>query len=84
MELTYFLCSSASHNQRKQHFDDLIQFYFDQFNKELKDLGSDFKAPFSLEELKQEYDDCFEYGFVMGCGHSQVLILACQKQLFVF
>ena len=75
MDLAYFLCSSTSPNQRKQHFDDLIQFYHDQFTQELKDLQGDFKAPFSLEELKQEYNDCYKFGFIMGCGHSQVLLL---------
>lgn len=72
LELTYFMCSSTSPQQRRQHFDELIELYFDRFVQELKDLESGFEPPFNLEELKKEYDDCFEFGFIMGCGHAQV------------
>ena len=79
LELAYFFCSSTSPQQRRQHFDELIEFYFDRFVKELKDLESPFPVPFTLDELKKEYDDCFEFGFIMGCGHAQVTDLLCME-----
>jgi hypothetical protein len=51
MELAYFLLSSTSVEQRKHHFDELIQYYFGRFVQELKDLESCHEAPFTLEEL---------------------------------
>jgi len=52
--------------------DEVIKLYFGRFSVELKDLESPYPLPFTLAELKQEYDDCYKFGFIMGCGHAQV------------
>jgi hypothetical protein len=72
LELAYFFCSSTSPQQRKENFEELFQFYYDQFFLELTILGDTSKPFFSLEDLKKEYDECYTFGFVMGCMHSQV------------
>ena len=72
LELAYFFCSSTSPMQRKNYFEDLLRFYYNQFCEELKSLGGPSEPCFSLDELKKEYDECYPYGFIMGCMHSQV------------
>ncbi len=47
--------------------------YYDCFFKELKSLGDVSEPIFSFEDLQKEYDQCYPYGFVMGCAHSQVI-----------
>ena len=75
MELAYFLLSSTSPEQRKEHFGDLVKYYHDRFIQELNGLESSFEAPFTLEELRAEVDNCYVFGFIMGCGHAQVLLV---------
>jgi len=77
IELVYFFFSSTTPSQRQQHLEGLILFYWDRFNEELKGLGSNFGVPFSLEELKQEFDSCRKFAFVrfpMGCAQAQVVL----------
>ncbi len=75
LELAYFFCSSTSPQQRKLHFEELFQYYYDNFFEELKNLGDNSEPAFTLEELKEDFDDCYHYGFVMGCVHSQVKLI---------
>ena len=75
IELAYFFCSSTTPQQRKEHFEDLFKFYYDQFFAELKDLGDNSEPQFSLEELRTEYDECYAWGFVQGCVHAQVAVI---------
>ena len=42
------------------------------FFHELQGLGDTSEPCFTLEELKADYDDCYAFGFIMGCMHSQV------------
>jgi hypothetical protein len=58
--------------QRKYHFEELLKFYYNRFCEELKNLGGSSKPIFTYAELKKEFDDCYPYGFIMGCMHSQV------------
>ena len=72
-ELTYFFCSSISYELRKDHLDELLRFYYDEFSEQLIQLGGDvFNACYTFEELKKDFDDCYSFGFVMGCLHSHV------------
>jgi hypothetical protein len=72
-ELTYFFCSSISPELRKDHSEDLLQFYYDEFLEQLVQLGDGAdKTCYTFEELKNDFDDCFSFGFVMGCLHSHV------------
>jgi len=75
IELAYFFCSSTSPEQRKNHFEDLLRFYYDQFFEQLNNLGDKSEPFFTFEELKEEYDDCYAFGFIMGCMHAQVIII---------
>ena len=82
IELAYFFCSSTSPEQRKNHIDELFGFYYDQFFKELRSLGDDSEPSFTLQELKADYDDCYAFGFIMGCMHSQVIYRTLFKSFF--
>ena len=84
IELAYFFCSSTSPEQRKNHFDELFKFYYDQFFHELQSLGDTSEPCFTLEELKADYDDCYAFGFIMGCMHSQVTFFNGVNFLSVF
>jgi hypothetical protein len=74
IELSYFFCSSTSPQQRKDHFEELLKFYYDCFFEEIKNLGDNSEPYFTFEDLKQEYDECYNYGFILGCMHSQAII----------
>ena len=71
-ELAYFFCSSTSRQQRRNHFEELLQFYYDRFFQELKDLGDDSEPFFTFDDLKEEYSAGFVFGFIMGFMHAQV------------
>ena len=73
IELAYFFCSSTSPDQRKEHFEELLQLYYNQLSFDLQRLGDNQIPCFTFEELKQEYDECYAWGFLMGCLQSQVL-----------
>ena len=73
IELAYFFCSSTSPQQRKDHFEELLRVYYDSFFEELRNLGNTSEPYFTFEDLKQEYDECYNYGFIMGCMHAQVM-----------
>ncbi len=72
VELAYFFCSSTSPKQRKEHFQTLIRFYYNEFSEQLKSLGADTKNCFTFEELLTDFDECYPYGFITGCIHAQV------------
>ena len=74
VELAYFFCSSTSPQQRKSHFEDLLKLYYDCFYTELNNLGDNSEPFFTFDDLKEEYNDCFSYGFILGCMHAQVEI----------
>ena len=83
IELAYFFCSSTTPQQRKEHFQDLFKFYYDQFFAELKDLGDNSEPQFTLEDLRAEFDEGYPWGFVQGCVHAQVTVQS-NQDLFVF
>ena len=72
IELAYFFCSSTSPQQRVDHFQDLLRHYYVCFFDELKNLGDTSEPFFTFDELNKEYDECYSYGFIMGCVHLQV------------
>ena len=72
VELAYFFCSSTSPQQRKDHFQSLLQFYYNQLCNELKNLGANAESYFSFDDLHKDFDECYSYGFITGCFHSQV------------
>ena len=73
IELAYFFCSTTSPEQRKGHMDELLQLYYSDFHQQLTQLGSGCeKTCYTFEELRDEVNECYAYGFIMGCLHSQV------------
>ena len=47
--------------------------YYDWFFIELRQLGDNSSEPFfTFEDLLEEFDAGYPFGFVMGCAHSQV------------
>jgi len=49
IDLSYFFCSSTSPQQRKDHFDELLRFYYDCFFEELRNLGNTSEPYFTLK-----------------------------------
>jgi hypothetical protein len=66
LELATLFCSSTSPQQRKGHFDELLRHYYETFFRELRSLGDDSKPFFSFDDLKEEYDECYLFGFALG------------------
>ena len=72
-ELTYFFCSSTTPEQRKDHLDELLRLYYDEFFEQLTILGDGCdQTCYTFDQLKDDYAECFSFGFVMGCLHSHV------------
>jgi len=72
LELAYFFCSSTSPQQRREHFQTLLKLYYNQFCEELKSLGDKAGEYFTYDALLEDFDECYPFGFIMGCVHSQV------------
>jgi hypothetical protein len=73
IELAYFFCSSTSPEQRKDHLSDLLRFYFDEFYEQLTLLGGGCeKTCFTFKEIMEDFNECYPFGFIMGCMHFQV------------
>ena len=72
VELAYFFCSSASPQQRKDHFQTLLKFYYNEFSNQLKSLGYNAESYLTFDELLTDFDECYPYGFITGCIHAQV------------
>jgi hypothetical protein len=73
IELAYFFCSSTSPKQRKDHLNDLLRFYYDEFYKQLTLLGDGCETNcFTFEEILKDFNECYPYGMIMGCMHAQV------------
>ena len=66
LELATLFCSSTSPQQRKGHFNELLRHYYETFFQELRSLGDDSEPFFSLDDLKEEYDECYLFGFALG------------------
>jgi hypothetical protein len=66
IELAVLFCSSTSAQQRQSHFDEFLKHYYDTFFAELRSLGDDSQPFFSLDDLKEEYDECYPFGFALG------------------
>lgn len=76
LELAYFFCSSTSPEQRKLHLVDLLELYYDEFNQQLTQLGGGIEeAVYTFEDLLEDFNECYSYGFILGCLHSQVKLL---------
>ena len=73
VEMAYFFCSSTSPEQRKGHLVELLRFYYDEFCEQLTLLGGGCeKECYTFEELMHDFNECYPFGFIMGCMHSQV------------
>ena len=82
IELAYFFCSSTSPEQRKEHLDELLKLYYDEFFQQLTQLGGGCeKIVYTFEELKEEVNECYAFGFIMGCLHSQVIMICAEISL---
>ena len=72
LERVTLFCSSTTPQQRKSHFDELLRHYYDTFFEELQSLGDGSEPFFSLDDLKEEYDACYPYGFALGLSFLSV------------
>jgi hypothetical protein len=79
IELAYFFCSSTSPEQRASHFTELLRFYYDCYFEELKSLGDNSEPFFSFEDVREEYEECYAFGFVIGLAHAQVRFYFCKN-----
>jgi len=75
-DITYFIYTSTSRQQRLDHLDELLHDYYNTFVQDWKSLGGDsLEVPFTFEEIVKEFDECFSFGLIKGVGFSQVSII---------
>jgi len=72
IELAYFMVSSTSPKQRVEHLDSLFHHYYDSLSAELKSLGYVDGPPFTFDEMVQDFEACYVFGFGSGCQHTLV------------
>ena len=89
VDLAYFFGSSTDATFRKKHLPSLLKTYHDTLTSELKTLG--YENLYSFQDLLEDFDDTWGFGFVMSCLHVQVLenfdhlseIFCCRKHSFL-
>ena len=71
-DLNYFFGSSVSPEFRDEHLEEMLSFYHGNLTQSLEVLGYSAQTIFTLENLKQEYQECHMIGFIMGAMHINV------------
>lgn len=64
LDLTYFLFVSTEKELRDQHYDDLIELYYDTLVKSLNRLGSDPKKLFTFNDLQEQLNRFALFGII--------------------
>ncbi len=54
------------------NFEEMLTHYHNCLNEELRLMGQPTDI-YPMSQLKEDYDDCFTFGFVLGFFHSQVI-----------
>lgn len=70
VDLAYFFGSSTDATFRKKHLPSLLKTYHETLTSELKTLG--YENLYSFQDLIEDFDDTWGFGFVMSCLHVQV------------
>ena len=70
LDLAYFFGSSTDATFRKKHLPSLLKTYHETLTSELKTLG--YENLYSFQDLLEDFDDTWGFGFVMSCLHVQV------------
>ena len=70
VDLAYFFGSSTDASFRKKHLPSLLKTYHETLTSELKTLG--YENLYSFQDLLEDFDDTWGFGFVMSCLHVQV------------
>lgn len=66
IDLTYFLFSSTEKQLRDEHYDDLINIYYDTLATQINRLGSDAKKLFTFNDLQLQLKQFAIYGLIMA------------------
>lgn len=66
MDLVYFLFSSTEHELRRQHYDRLVDAYYESCSTTIRRLGSDADRLFRFEDLTAQMKRFAQYGFIMA------------------
>ena len=70
VDLAYFFGSSTDATFRKKHLPSLLKTYHETLTSELKTLG--YENLYSFQDLLEDFEDTWGFGFVMSCLHVQV------------
>ena len=70
LDLTYFFGSSTFAPFRSKHLETLLKHYHDKLSQELKVFG--YENVYSFEDLCQDYEDNWVFGFICSFLHMQV------------
>lgn len=73
MDLAYLLGSSTTPEFRRDHLDEILSFYHGTLIEVLGGLGYPALL-YPYDQLKQDYDECFVFGFAMGTMHAMVIL----------
>lgn len=66
MDLMYFLFSSTERELRRQHYDQLIDAYYESCSATMQRLGSDADHLFRFEDFNAQMKRFAQYGFIMA------------------
>ena len=69
VDLVYFFGSSTDAAFRKEHKEVLLKIYHENLTAELEIFG--YKDLYSYDDLLQDFEDTWAFGFVMSCLHIQ-------------
>ena len=70
VDLAYFIGSSTSPSFRAANLKKCLEFYHEALTQELEAFG--YKTVYSLDLLKSDFQDCWMFGYFVGCMHVQV------------
>ena len=72
VDLVYFFGSSTDAAFRKKYKESLLRIYHENLTAELKIFG--YENLYSFDDLLNDFEDTWGFGFVMSCLHVQVRI----------
>lgn len=74
VDLVYFFGSSTYFQFRAKHMEELLKYYHGCLSNELEAFGYS-KSTHTYQQLNQDFDDCWPFGFVIAIMHMQLLVM---------
>ena len=73
VDLAYFFGSSTYPSFRQMHLEELLKIYHQTLTQELTTFG--YSVSYSLEDLKDDFEDTWGFGFALACLHIQIVTM---------